>query len=662
MRAYGAFSPKTFSAKTFGIALAASVAVTGGIAVIPADSNAAGNNNLVQLSAAQAQDLHITKVEESSPNVFTLTRNDNKTFKIDVSDLAKRIKALEDADFPTKAEFDKLRNEFKTIQDFIDKMPDDTPGKLKLYENKIVKEIPKQLDGLEKRITNVENATIVKVKNDGKGTYTLIRKDGKPLKDAIVVGDGITNITDNGDGTITITKTDGSSTKITLSNTTVTETGKGTPNHTVTISAPGGKKVSFTDTYITDVKLNAKGDYDIYRSDIDGGKKVWRTIELGKLKDSVKKLEEKESPSKADFDGLKHDLGDVLKLAETNADLAGKNADKILKMRGEIKVLDGRVDKLEERMGKAEGNAINRIEPDGKGGYTIVRENGKLVGGKIDTGGNVKTITAKPDGSIVLHKVDGTTETVKLAQTKITEKNKGTPKHTVTITSPNGDTVTFNAFDIFITNVAKNKDGDYDIYRSDIGGGTKVWKTIKLSDIRGKIAALEAEDSPNRQEFNKVVSDLKKLNKEIDARLDGIEGDVDQLKADVKVLNDRASDLEARVGKLEETDKAWAKCASGVGIAAIPSVLALPLGLLSTVQLPGVAEFNTQVQQNLGMFNPELAKMWGNSGGVLGAAAAASLLAGVIGAIAYASDQCGEYNQTEYVKETKIGELSSKAQ
>lgn len=75
---------------------------------------------------------------------------------------------------------------------------------------------------------------------------------------------------------------------------------------------------------------------------------------------------------------------------------------------------------------------------------------------------------------------------------------------------------------------------------------------------------------------------------------------------------------------------------------------------------PVLNQANTDIQKRLGVYNPDLAKAWGQYGGVMKAVAGLVGLMGAIGAITYAGSQCNPYNQTDDVKDTKLGKLSSK--
>ena len=147
-------------------------------------------------------------------------------------------------------------------------------------------------------------------------------------------------------------------------------------------------------------------------------------------------------------------------------------------------------------------------------------------------------ITPNKDGSITVHKIDGSKVKVDLAKVKITEKNKGTPDHTITIKVPGEKPFTFNAYDNYIVDVKREDNGNYTVVRRD----GESWE-INLKDIRDRITALEDKDSPTRDEFDAVKKDLADLTtrvnkefKKIDNRFENVEGDIENLRNDLTVL------------------------------------------------------------------------------------------------------------------------------
>lgn len=413
-------------------------------------------------------------------------------------------------------------------------------------------------------------------------------------------------------------------------------------------------------------------NYEVKRSD----GKTW-TIDLADLNNRITDLEEKDSPSKEDFDKVKKDLDkakDDIKDLKAGDD---KLQDEIDKINDDLDKLTPRVDDLEDRVTDLENNGIKEVRDNGDGTYTIIRNNDEEVPGKIGDGQDIKELVPNEDGTLTIIRKDGSESKVDLKQVTITEENAGTPEHTVTITSPNGDTVTFNVFDKYVTNVVKNESGDYDIFRSDIDGGETVWKTIVLSDLRDKISnledradKLEEKDQALQDEIDELKDRMGKAEdniKGLQDKTEGLEDDVRKINAHLSTLDLRVSAidaklavLEGRVDDLEDTNKKWAECYSGIGMAAIPLAIAAPLAGLANMDIPFLNQANTDIQKRLGVYNPDLAKAWGQYGGIMKAVAGLVGLMGAIGAITYAGNQCNPYNQTDDAKDTKLGQLSSK--
>lgn len=406
------------------------------------------------------------------------------------------------------------------------------------------------------------------------------------------------------------------------------------------------------DIYVSDVKK--VGDkYEITRND---GKK-W-TIDLADLNKRITDLENKDTVSPEDFKKVQDDL----KKAQDGINgLNGKDAEinkELDKLRNDLNDLNPRVDKLEKRVDKLEGLVIKEVRDNKDGTYTLIRNDNTEVKGNIDVGDNITKIVDNGDGSITITRGDGSTQKVNLSQTVVTETNKGKPGHTITITTPDGNKVTFNAFDVYVTDVKKNAKGDYDIYRSDVNDGKTVWKTIVLSDIRGKITKLEGDLSKLTEKQAKDVEDIKNqiagLEKEIES-LQGSKDDLDKrvttLETKVSALTLRVTNLEKRVKGLEETDAAWAKCYAGIGATGVPMLMALPLALMSDLNIPGLSELNTQIQRTIGIYNPEAAKWMAENRGLFSAATGVLTAAGVLGMLIHTAKECQPYNKTPGVQD-----------
>ena len=519
------------------------------------------------------------------------------------------------------------------------------------------------------------NTPVIKEVRNNNGVYTLYRTDGTSVNVSIDTTGDVTGAEIDGNGDLVLIYDNGTRSKpIDLPTATVTEANKGKPNHTITITGTDGKAVTFNvyDNYVDRVEDNGKGTYTLIMRD---GRRVQSSIDVS---------------------------GDV-----TNVTVDG-NGDLVLTFRDgskskPITMPDATV--TEANKGKpnhtititgtdgksvtfnAYDNYVQRVEDNGKGTYTLIMRDGRRVQSSIDVSGDVIGIEPQANGDIVLvYRGGNKSKPIPLAQTTITETGKNTPKWNITIATPDGKKVSFNPFDVYITDIVKNAEGNYDVYRSDIGGGKTVWRTIDLSDIRAdlkqlndRVGKLEKQVDANTKEIAKLKKEIERLNGEIaridreilklkgrmddaEKRLTVIEGDIVTIKNDIAALDVRVTNLEARVTDLEDTRDKWAKCYSGLGLTAIPLALSVPLYALSQTHLPGVEAINTRIQQQLGIYNEDLARAWAQHGDVLGVAAAALGIAGTIGAIAYISNECRDYNKTDAVQATKLGQLSSKAE
>lgn len=424
------------------------------------------------------------------------------------------------------------------------------------------------------------------------------------------------------------------------------------------------------DTYVDNVEKLPNGDYKITRNDGTS----W-TIELKDIRDKLAELDKKETVSPDELKKVQDDLDKVKKDVE---DLQGKDdalQKEIDRLKKDVEGLDKRVTKLEKDVKDLKNSTIKEVVKNGDGTYTLIRVDGTKVPGNIDPrSGSVTDVKTDGQGNLVIT-IDGKDKTVPLDQVKVTEENKGTPKHTVTITTPDGKSVTFNVFDTYVTDIKWNEaEGVYEIYRSDVDGGKTVWKTIDLSDLRNRIDALEKKDSPSRDEYNTLVTEVRE-NRELIEKLkeqikdqnatdqEKITSILEKITEIEKQLTDMQADLDdikARLTKVEGRTDDITKCVAGAGMAGIPALLSIPLMVMTQLNIPGIKDLNTQIQKQIGIYNPELARAWERNGGVLQAGAVLAGLAGMIGGIAYLAKQCDPMMQSDAAKETDLGQLSSK--
>ena len=501
--------------------------------------------------------------------------------------------------------------------------------------------------------SQIDDQGIKEVRDNGDGTYTLIRNNGDEVDSIIDTSGNVSKIKPDGKGNLIVT-IDGKDQTVPLDKVKITESNKGKKNHTITITTPDGASVVLDayDNYVTDVKKDKDGNYTITRND----GKSW-TINLADLNKRIGDLENKDTVSPDELKAVQDDLG---KAEKDIAELKSKDTatDKTLDgLRKDVSTLQPRVTSLEKRVSNLEKSGIKEVKDNGDGTYTLIRNDGTKVKGDIDTAGNVTNIKSDGKGNLVVT-IDGKDQTVPLDQVKITESNKDKKDHTVTITTPDGKSVTFNVFDVYVTNVEKQADGNYKVTRND----GESW-VINLKDIRDQIAALEAKDSPTRQEFNQVKKNIDTLKKDVDGLKTAdkaIKSDIANIKTDITNLDNRITKVEARLTVVEDDTAAITKCIAGAGMAGIPTLLAIPLLMLTQVNIPGIRNLNTQIQQQIGVYDENLAQQWEQNGGVLQAGAIIAGLAGMIGSIAYIADQCGPTMKTPTGQATDLGQLSSK--
>lgn len=169
----------------------------------------------------------------------------------------------------------------------------------------------------------------------------------------------------------------------------------------------------------------------------------------------------------------------------------------------------------------------------------------------------------------------------------------------------------------------------------------------EITKIKNEISSIKNDITNLRNDVNKNTANITNLDK----RVTEIEGRVTNVE-------NRVTNLEGRVGVLESTNKKWAQCYSGIGIAALPALLSIPLWGLGNAQIPAIQQFNTDVQKQIGMFNPELAAFVENTGAVQIIATILGV-ASAIGLVAYAANECRPYNETDDAKGTPLGSMSS---
>lgn len=637
------------------------------------------------------KDIFIDGVEgNKTATEWILHRNDDETFTINLAPLADRIAALEDAGH----DVDGLKKDIDDIKDKIadlEKKDQDLDTKLADVIKKITN-LTVKLGDMERDIATLKQLDIKEVKNNGDGTYTIIRNNGEAVPGTIKVGNtsGIKDIATS-EGGLVITMNDGSSKTIPISDITVTETAKGTPQHQINFYKDGEPLVGFNafDYYITAIDRTADGKYQFYRSDKTDG--PWETIDLSGIINDIEELK-KADTNPAQIADLEKRVGDI-EAGLTELKIAvEKNAGDITTINEKIVQIGDRLDALTLITDNLKAQDIAKIVDNGDGTYSLIRNNGTAVEGLIGDGGVVHKIIDNQDGTISFIHKDGTVDTIAVSGVTVTEENKGTPEHTVTITYPGAEPLTFSVADTYITDVVKNDKGDYDIYRNDIGEGKTVWKTIKLSDITERLAQVEKRVADSEEHDAKVDDELKRLKD----RMDGIVTELESLKGVTGSFDERVAALESQVfelgarldlvdvrldivenrldnveNKVEGVDnkvdgvdtkvdtytKAAARCVNGLGSAIVPLVLSVPVLLAAHTSMPGVEAWNTQIQKSMGVYNPEMAKWMAEHKDVIATALGIVGFMGVLGLVGNQLGECKDYGATDAMKNTELGSL-----
>ncbi len=169
-----------------------------------------------------------------------------------------------------------------------------------------------------------------------------------------------------------------------------------------------------------------------------------------------------------------------------------------------------------------------------------------------------------------------------------------------------------------------------------------------------KLADLAKKDAQQDKEIER----LTKENKDQAKKIADLKTDLDKTKKRVTTLEielaKTQADLDAalkRIGVLEENDSAWAKCYAGIGAAGVPMLMALPLALMSDLNIPGLDHLNVQIQRTIGVYNPEAAKWMNENRGLFKAATGVLTAAGVMGMLIHTAKECLPYNKTKGVQD-----------
>ena len=658
-----------------------------------------------------AIDLHVADVTKDGDGNYKVTRSDGTEWTINLSDLTTRVQALESGK-ADKTEVDALKKELDALTTKVGTEFTQVKGDITKLKTDITK-LTTRVANLEKRVDDVEKSQITKVVGD-KGVYKLTRKDGTVVEGVIDTSSIVVSIKDNGDGSVIITRVDGSEDTVTLTHTKVVEDKK---KNTVTITTPGGEPVVINtfDTYISDVKKLENGDYEVTRNDgttwtISTSKLQKQIDDLGsKLDETNKNLAElkETAASKEELAKLQHELDKHTeqladheqRLAELEAN--GATRDDIAALEKDIAdnkaAIDGiteqittiitRVETLEK--GVADNTAgIENLKKDFDDVTNQVEKNtGDIANNSNDIADlrdkvvtNTQEIMDLKEKAATKEQLLEVVKQVENHEKRITDlENQGANKDELAKTQAELDELKDKLAEL--ENKAATK-ADVDKLEREI------------AEHADKIAVLETETSELKTQLNELttvvaerfekvterISALETRADETDKALEGLgarvtelEVSIQNIKADITKLGDRIDgievkivDLTKRVESLEVSDErhnriheAQAKCYSGASVVGIAALLAAPLLMLASGAGNG-SQMNTDIQKQLGIFNPEMAKWMAENQSVLQALGAVAGLAATLGLLSYAANQCSDYNRTEEVQKTPIGQLSSK--
>ena len=216
--------------------------------------------------------------------------------------------------------------------------------------------INNELNTVHAAITQLTGQDIKEVRNNGDGSFTLIRNNGEEVHGNITVDtdEAITTITTDDAGNLVVTNGAGESITVEINRTTVEESTEGDKD-LVTITTPTGD-VTFEvgNTYISDVVQTDDGNFDIYRNDVEG---VWKSIDLSDLRQEITQTQDRVEALKKQH---AKDTEEIKKQREKDATALNTRIDatntKLTAAEGAIRALKGRATKVEKRVTDIEGS------------------------------------------------------------------------------------------------------------------------------------------------------------------------------------------------------------------------------------------------------------------------------------------------------------------
>lgn len=327
----------------------------GDITDITVDDN---GNYTITVTGGKKYEMKIGALRASVDNLNELVKQQ----RIDIAALEKKdqevLKQAEEKIAATEKKLDALKKDVDA-------------GKTdKEAQRRAIADVSRSIVGINNELNTVHTAIkqltdsdIKEVRDNGNGSFTLIRNNGQEVHGNITVDTdkAVEKIAVDDKGNLVITRGDGKDETVELNRTTVKESKDGDKD-LVTITTPTGN-VTFEvgNTYISDVVKTDNGNFDIYRNDVEG---VWKTIDLTDLRQEITQAKDRVEALKAQHD---KDTEEIKKQREKDVKALNTRIDatntKLAAAEVAITALKGRATKVEKRVTDIEGS-IDTISKD----------------------------------------------------------------------------------------------------------------------------------------------------------------------------------------------------------------------------------------------------------------------------------------------------------
>lgn len=371
----------TFSRKSLGMAVAIAVGITAAPAVTTAGPMATVTPVAHAQSSAPVNDITDITVDDNGNYTITVTGGKKYEMKIgalrasvdNLNELVKQqrldIAALEKKDQEVLKQAEEKIAATEKKLDALKKEVDNGAADKEAQRRAIagiatsIVNINNELNTVHTAIKQLTDSDIKEVRDNGNGSFTLIRNNGQEVHGNITVDTdkAVEKIAVDDKGNLVITRGDGKDETVELNRTTVKESKDGDKD-LVTITTPSGD-VTFEvgNTYISDVVKTDNGNFDIYRNDVEG---VWKTIDLTDLRQEITQAQDRVEALKKQHD---KDTEEAKKQREKDVKALNTRIDatntKLTAAETAITALKGRATKVEKRVTDIEGS-INTISKD----------------------------------------------------------------------------------------------------------------------------------------------------------------------------------------------------------------------------------------------------------------------------------------------------------